>query len=139
MGAVLIAGGEGSSSRESLNQNVPPAMLNAPASSFVVEVGNDTQSTHQQNISSIQPRQPVVSAAATSNLIEPSTVSDNSTAALEANSPKISEEDLLKWDANPLRNKPSRPSIAGTYCGLVLMPHVMPWLTCSICRLHCPP
>lgn len=122
---VLIAAGEGSSARESLNQIDPPAMLNTPVSSFVVEVGKDTQSTPQQNISSIQSRQPVVSAAATSNLLEPSTVSENSSAALEANSPKISEEDLLKWDANPLRNKSSRPSISGTCYGLVLMPYVM--------------
>ena len=122
---VLIAAGEGSSTRESLNQIDPPAILNTPVSSFVVEMGKDTQSTPQQNISSIQSRQPVVSAAATSNLLEPSTVSDNSSAALEANSPKISEEDLLKWDANPLRNKSSRSSISGTCCGLVLMPYVM--------------
>lgn len=125
--AVLIAAGEGSSStQESSNQIDPPAILNTPVSSFVVEVGKDTQSTPQQNISSIQSRQPVVSAAvATSNLLEPSTVSDNTSAALEANSPKISEEDLLKWDANPLRSRSSRPSISGTCCGLVLIPYVI--------------
>ena len=116
---VLVAG-EGSSARESLDQN---AMLSAPASSSLSgAVGKSTpsiqqqqQQQQQQQVFDIQSRQPVVSAAATSNLLEPSTTSEKNMAASEANSPKISDDDLLKWDANPLRNKSSRPSTAGTY------------------------
>ena len=96
-------------------------MLSAPASSSLSgAVGKSTssiqqQQQQQQQVFDIQSRQPVVSAAATSNLLEPSTTSEKNMAASEANSPKISDDDLLKWDANPLRNKSSRPSTAGTY------------------------
>jgi hypothetical protein len=64
----------------------------------------------------VDPRQPVVSdtvSSSNSNNLEPSSASNQSGSASEGSSQAISEEDHLKWDANPLRNK-ANLSIPGT-------------------------
>ena len=70
----------------------------------------------QHNNCFVDPRQPVVSdtvSSSNSNNLEPSSASNQNGSASEGSSQAISEEDHLKWDANPLRNK-ANLSIPGT-------------------------